>query len=88
MQIHSPGGSSAPGSVAPPRVTDAADLSSTIAADRRRLHSAITRTYWRIDAAKRGSNWEAEQGARDDLQRLLNQLARLPIVGRVPSGEA
>lgn len=62
-------------------------VSSHIEADRYRLHNAISRCYARKEAAKRRSDFHAEVDANEDLQRLLNQLARLPLVGRVPSVE-
>lgn len=55
-------------------------VSSHIEADRFRLHNAISRCYARKEAAKRRSDFHAEVGANEDLQRLLNQLARLPVI--------
>lgn len=65
--------------------TGAADFSSDADADRTRLHNAITRAWHRRDAAKKKADFAAYEGADDDLKRLVNQLARLPVVGRVPS---
>lgn len=90
MQSHHFGGQSAIGSPAhvdPPRLPAAAS-SSAVEADRFRLHNAITRAWHRRDAAKKKADVVAYEGADDDLNRLCNQLARLPVVGRVPSREA
>lgn len=84
------GGQSAIGSIpyrVPPQ-TGAAGFSSSVDGDRHRLHNAITRAWHRLDAAKRKSDFEARLAAKEDLDRLISQLAKLPIVGRVPSQEA
>lgn len=89
MQSHHFGGQSATGSPAhvdPPRLPAAAS-SSDIEADRSRVRNAIVRTYHRLEAAQRKSDFEATIGAKDDLERYCNILARLAEnpVGRVPS---